>query len=258
MKASLRSLPAPLKAALPAIIILAALSWLRRDSPPTIVNRDGIGYERDTNLGITVALFHRPLELCTAWNNPPALDDLAASQKFAIAINGSYFTGSYLHAGPAGLMRRSGTSEGGLLNDRQLSHVVIYARQYNRLTFVAAEAYRPDQSQSLAIQSGPLILMHGSVQRESIASSKNGRGGFRRTILGQTDKSELFFAITTKSYNLVDLADALNHMEIFRGRQLDAINLDGGPSTALFTNAGQNLCFNEEKRLPIVLGVRSK
>jgi len=42
----------------------------------------------------------------------------------------------------------------------------------------------------------------------------------------------------------------------FQGKDFTIVNLDGGPSTAMFSTMSSDQNFNTQKELPLILGVK--
>ena len=55
---------------------------------------------------------------------------------------------------------------------------------------------------------------------------------------------------------LDELGHYLTSLAVFANKRLDVVNLDGGPSVALYVEKYPELNYNAEARLPILLGVK--
>ena len=92
------------------------------------------------------------------------------------------------------------------------------------------------------------------VDSSDILKSVNGSGEYIRSILGYTDSGDKFFLITTKAYTLNDLANEILKLDIFQGEDVNAINLDGGSSTFIYSSENKDYNIGSFKTLPIILG----
>lgn len=95
-----------------------------------------------------------------------------------------------------------------------------------------------------AIQSGPRIIIDGEVPRLKPQAAP-------RTALGITRDGRLLIAVT---YGAFAYADALGRFLLEELEVLDALLLDGGPSTQLYAKVGQ-LSIDHPGGTPVANGV---
>jgi exopolysaccharide biosynthesis protein len=209
---------------------------------------------------IRIAVFKRPLEFVFTHKNPLQLKD-QAQNKYDIAINGSYFKGSYREAKHAGLMQVKGQKLENTIEDKQLTHIMVYDHDSMGMEFFPVKELNGGKYQSekyTVIQTGPLIIQNNNVTTDSIQDSINGKYKHYRTLIGTTSTGETFFIVTTEKYTLRELAQELLNIDYFKDMRISTINLDGGPSTAIYVESDKQYNFNEEKELPLVIGVPKK
>ena len=111
-------------------------------------------------------------------------------------------------------------------------------------------------SDCIAFQSGPAIIINNKIQKDFINNSLNGKSKELRTLIAYNSENEIYLIITREHVKLEELAEFLLITQPFTNRNISIMNLDGGSSTALFTKNNPEFNFRENKRLPLLLGVK--
>jgi hypothetical protein len=76
-------------------------------------------------------------------------------------------------------------------------------------------------------------------------------------LLGYTEEDRMKFFITVRKPEPLDkLGEELLKLSIFEGKALSVINLDGGPSVALDSQAHPQMNHNQDAVLPILFALR--
>jgi uncharacterized protein YigE (DUF2233 family) len=201
----------------------------------------------------------RPLVPFHIEGTVPSLRQKAASStEFSLVFNGAYHDGNYAKATLEGLFFVDGKTKSDLKpNDRQLTHVFSLDRN-GRLAAVreASEALNEKLDATGAhIQSGPLMLDDGKLATRFIEGSLNGSDAYKRTALGRTRAGETVIVIAKTPRTLPELAKIVLSANDYASRGLTLINLDGGPSTAIHTNAVRGLSYGADKITPVGFGL---
>lgn len=220
----------------------------------SIVEKNGLTYYHEKEFGLTVVLFTQPMDFYLQNPVTQTIAEVSADQKYRAAINGSYFTPEYTHAG---LLYKNDTTTVPLAKlDRQVSAIVSMSS--TSMEFIPVSEFKSEllASSTLAFQTGPLVIIKNTITTSSINTSLNGTGTYARTLLGKTESGQTFFVIVTARKNLTEIAAKLLSLKLFANDTISVINLDGGPSTALYTLEMSSLNFRETKYLPIIIGVR--
>ena len=216
---------------------------------------DDILVQTDATFGVTIVGFTDNFEFLYEPSNPLSLKQAAQKQAYRYIINGSYFEGSRVHAGWLSIF---GVQEAPIKVDRQLTHMAILDTSMGYLAFPELTLWDSSMTspKNLEFQTGPLVIYASQIDTLSIQASINGTGAHLRTLLAMTEEDGMFyFIITRKPCGLEELGDHLLSYEIFAGKTLHVMNLDGGSSTALFSQDHPELNFNTERPLPILLGI---
>lgn len=224
-----------------------------------LVEADGISWYQDTAKTFNLAIFSRPLTVLFTTESAQKISEQALLNDFVLAVNGSYFQGSYVESEHAGLLKLGEAIYGELVDDSQLTHVIVYDTVTDDVFFQAVEEvdvtdYEDDGY--MLMQTGPLVIKDNEVQTDFINDSANGSGRYLRTLFGYTDDGQRFFLVTRSNFTLTALATQLLEFPIFAGKKLNVINLDGGTSTAMYSQDLEQFNFGESKRLPVVIGVK--
>ncbi len=220
----------------------------------TIVEKNNLTYYHEKDAGLTVVLFKEPINFYIQSQVTQTISEASRIHGYKVAINGSYFTPTYKHAG---LLYNNNTTTVPLARlDHQLSAVVLAAS--TSLQFVPVSEFTTNMlaSTTLAFQTGPLVIAKNVIAADSINESLNGNGEYMRTLLGKTENDQAFFVIVSARKTLPDIAAKLLSLKLFANDTISVVNLDGGPSTALFVRDRPELNFREAKYLPIIIGIR--
>jgi exopolysaccharide biosynthesis protein len=219
-----------------------------------------IKWYQDSKRSYILAVFTKPLDLFMQTQPVADVAEVANQQKWSLAVNGGYFYWQGSRAVHSGLLIVDGRSLFGLVNDsrQQVTHVLIHDAV--AATIKMQPAHEVDvnllkQPGITAIQSGPLILQDNIIQTELIDNSANGTGRYIRTILGTTSDGRTFVFVAKSPVTLTQSAEILLQLEPLKNTKLTAINLDGGSSTAVFSQ-NQEFNFFANKKLPFLLGVK--
>lgn len=214
-------------------------------------------YYHDDDFGLELVLFHAPLEINYQTTPRLSLEELAKKNKYALAVNGNYFTPELT---PAGLFAKNDLVEVPLApRDTQLTHVVSLDAT-STITFIpaasfATSSYQPTRGRVL-FQTGPLMIEKNQITENYITKSLNGTGQYPRTLLGTTENGATFFAVSTRAHDLTTLAQKILDLDLFKNEIVSVINLDGGPSTALYSAEKSNFNVRVYKTLPLIFGVK--
>jgi len=210
-------------------------------------------YYKDNTLRVLITKL--PFELVYNPNQTRMVRDVAEDFDFKILINGGFFNANKEYAGALIVDGELVSNPAPL--DKQLSHVVIYNKDLNQMYFELTTEFNPySENYPLAFQTGPLFLENNIVQEQYIDNSVNGNGEYLRSFIGYTDYNELVVGITTDGYSLKDLVEKILSIELFEGKKLSLINLDGGSSVSLYAGKNSDLNYGELKTLPILLGFK--
>lgn len=233
---------------------MQASQFWHKPATHTIVAGD-ITYYHDETAALTVVRFKKPLDIYIQTPATKRLNEVANEQQYRVAINGSFFTVTSEHAG---LLYRNGTTTVPLApQDKQLSAVVSIDASSTITMKPISEFKNTDLAgKTTAFQTGPLVIVNNHTATSSIANSLNGEGNYARTVLGTTASGQTFFAIFSERRTLFEVAAALQSLKLFAHDTITAVNLDGGPSTALYTPEQPQLHFMSTKFLPIIIGIK--
>jgi len=154
----------------------------------------------------------------------PSIIDIAVKHHAQVAINGGYFLPNFR---PAGLLLYEGKKRSPLSRQVSLSGILSIDAK-GKITILPRKASLANSY--YAIQAGPFIIDPGGEMGIKSAGALH-----RRTVVGLT-KGKNIFMVNTSPVSLLDLADLLKHHPRAFGLQgVDrALNLDGGPSSAIY------------------------
>ncbi len=206
--------------------------------------------------GIYLSLFYLnevelKLYIQEDWQNLQNFQEVIQTNELNTAINAGYFHSDYNHSG---LLEIKGELIAPIVpNDVQVTHIVEIGETIN---IYPSSTYKTNSDQTTKFQTGPLILKNNQIQKDYIHNSLNGDGEYLRSVLGITETGEVFFLATTELYSLTDLAEYILCLNVFSGKAITAINLDGGTSVALYAQENEDIRLGLEKRLPFFLGVK--
>ncbi|NER21316.1 MAG: phosphodiester glycosidase family protein [Symploca sp. SIO1C2] len=244
---------------------MAAVQWTKHSSQeqssgstiyPDFQVKDGdvIAYQFP-NYDLTILSFMDNFDFIYQPSQNQSLETVAEEFDYRYLVNGSFFEASREHAGWLAVLGQERTL---FKEDPQLSHIIQYNTNTGGLNFTEAQLFQPStQKKNIEFQSGPLIIDTNQVTPKYIKQSLNGLLPFKRTLLAYTEEDQRkYLMITQKKVKLDELADYLLTLSVFSGKTLHVVNLDGGTSTALYSQTHPELSFNEEGILPILLGIK--
>lgn len=231
--------------------------------PPELCQTvEGVQICQDENKTLQIAIFDKPITVTYEDTEAASIKEQSILNKFALAVNGSYFRGSYVESEHAGLLQIKGEAQfQAAVNDLQLTHVAVYDEKDDQLSFEEASDFnqdRYDDARYTLFQTGPLMISSNQVQSDLIAASNNGKGKYLRSVLGYTNTGEKFLLITKANYDLATLSQKILELPMLQNKQIFAINLDGGTSTAMYVRDVSTYNFGESKRLPSLVGVTAE
>jgi len=219
---------------------------------------DGIQWYQDADKQFNLAIFRKPFTLTFAPANAQTLKEQSFLADYNLAVNGTYYRGSFVESEHAGLLQIKGEKLWDLVPDKQLTHIVAYDETQDSLEFIPTEDFNEERYENkdyTLFQTGPLIIDANEVQVELINNSLNGDTRSLRTVFGVTDTGDKFILITRVNYTLTKLAQDIVGFPIFAGKHITVINLDGGNSTAMYSKELDQFNYRESSRLPVVIGV---
>ena len=184
-----------------------------------------------------------------------SVKNVVTKLNYRYMINGSFFEQSKEHAGWLSILGQTKTPQ---KKDRQLSHIIRFKPNTGEMNFIEYKLFKPSMNNNyIEFQSGPLMIEKNQVSKNYIQKSLNGLLPYRRTLLAYTEEDRRkYFIVTKKTIKLDELTKYLLALSVFSGKTLYVINLDGGPSVALYSKTYPELSFNETAILPVLLGVR--
>jgi exopolysaccharide biosynthesis protein len=181
---------------------------------------------------------------------------IAKDMNFRYMINATYFSGSARDASHAGWLWIYGTLYEQVAEDKQLTHIVSINRLSKKISYTYYKDFKSELDKDcLEFQTGPLIIENSKLAEDCIKSSINGLRNAPRTMLASLDNKQMFFIISESSRDLITLGNYIMKLSVFYGKRLDVVNLDGGPSTALYSKNYSKLNYNDEAVLPFHLGI---
>jgi len=205
---------------------------------------------------ISIIAFRSNFEIVYEPAQRLSIHQIGQNFNYRYLVNGSFFESSGKHAGWLSI---SGSNLMGLKHDRQLTHIAILNTTSGEMVFKPAESWKPPMSDpaSIEFQTGPMVIQTNLLDMQSIRQSINGLRSHQRTLLGYTEEDMLKFFITVRKPERLDkLGEYLLNVSIFEGKTLSVINLDGGPSVALDSQAHPELNHNRDAVLPILFALR--
>jgi exopolysaccharide biosynthesis protein len=194
----------------------------------------------------------------------PTLNEIAKSNSCNTAINASYFGGNYSDATHAGYLSIDGGEIAHRTDpalDPQLTQIISYYPQTQTYVVNDANNYHPELIDRATVpgfefQTGPIVIKESQLQTNFINNSKNGTGKYVRTLLAIKDQKYTYLIIARQNSRLDDIGAFLLTRDFMKTGKWDVVNLDGGPSTALFSTDYPELNFNASQQLPLVLCYR--
>lgn len=227
-------------------------------SEPFILESRSITWYQDQKRQINLALFSKPLNFFFTESEAQSVREQALQSNLELAINGTYYIGSYVNATHSGLLQIRGDFLSDFVPNVQLTHTIVYNHANDSIEFVRARDLGDSlyfSSNHTLLQTGPLLIVNNQIQHEFINGSLNGGQESLRTVLGYTSDGEVFFAISRTGVTLTAFSEQLLQNQVLRGKQITVINLDGGASTAMFSKDLEQFNFRESARLPLIIGI---
>jgi uncharacterized protein YigE (DUF2233 family) len=189
--------------------------------PAPLVNPSGLLH------AFRIDLRHYQLRLATAQAQQAPVDsvkNMAQVNNAVIGVNGGFFNPD---AKPLGLRVNEGEMTSNL---RSISWWGVFYIQNGKPNIKSYRDFRFSPKMSFAIQSGPRLVVNGSIPhlKPGVAS---------RTALGITKDKKIILVVTEMGLRIATarLAEILQHPESKGGLDCaQALNLDGGSSTQLY------------------------
>ena len=178
---------------------------------------------------------------------PLAMDEWMKQEQATAIINGGYFD---QNNAATGLVIADGQAYGTSYNG--FGGMISVDTQGNvKLRSLNQQPYDPNNEQlQQATQSSPMLMINGKRTQFSANAASQ-----RRTIVAQDTQGRLLFIASPGSaFSLDELADILASSDL---SLKTALNLDGGASTGMYVNAGnQHVAIDSVTTLPIVIIVK--
>ncbi len=207
------------------------------------------GDNEDTVTIVRFDVHHIRLSVAYQPSDPLAMSEWMKKEQATAIINGGYFDeqnnaeGLVIAGGQAFGTSYSGF--GGMLSVNSQGQI--------RLRSLSEAPYKPNSEQlEQATQSSPLLMLHGKRTQFNADSA-----GSRRSVVAMDKQGRLLFIVSPgMAFSLDELADLLVSSDL----SIDtALNLDGGASTGLYVNAGnQHVNIDSVTPLPLVIVVKAK
>ncbi len=180
-------------------------------------------------------------------SKPLAIDEWMQQEQAIAVINGGYFD---QNNATTALVVSNGQSFGTSYNGFG-GMLAVDAQGNVSLRSLNQQPYDPNNEQlQQATQSSPMLMIDGKRTQFNANSASQ-----RRSIIAQDTQGRLLFIASPGSaFSLDELADILASSDL---SLKTALNLDGGASTGLYVNAGnQHIAIDAVTTLPIVIIVK--
>ena len=180
-------------------------------------------------------------------SKPLAIDEWMRQEQAIAVINGGYFD---QNNATTALVVSNGQSYGTSYNGFG-GMLAVDAQGNVSLRSLNQQPYDPNNEQlQQATQSSPMLMIDGKRTQFNANSASQ-----RRSIIAQDTQGRLLFIASPGSaFSLDELADILVSSDL---SLKTALNLDGGASTGLYVNAGnQHIAIDAVTTLPIVIIVK--
>jgi len=181
---------------------------------------------------------------------PLLMSNWMQQEKATAIINGGYFdqndNATSLVVSNGQTFGTSYNGFGGMLS--------VDARGNISLRSLHQQPYDPSSEQlQQATQSSPMLVLQSGQRADFDANAASSR----RSVVAMDKQGRLLFIICPDSeFSLDELADQLVSSDLSINQ---ALNLDGGASTGLFVNSGnQHVAIDSMAKLPIVIIVKAK
>lgn len=250
----------PLLAGMAGCLWIAAITFLPDQKVQTCITPDRVIKDSSIHAyefvpwGIVVLAMTNHFDFIYTPSRPVSIKDVATESNYRYVINGSFFERSGEHAGVLSILGEMHTPH---KPDAQLTHIVRYAPETGAILFLPNSELTGAGRLHIEFQTGPLVIENNRVMQQYIQESANGHGLHKRTLLGYTEgDGTKYFIIVKNAISLDTLGELLLRFSIFSQKKLHVVNLDGGPSVALYAKNHQELNYNTKARLPILLAIR--
>lgn len=220
-----------------------------------IVDDDIYAYTFDA-YGMSIIAFRSNFEIVYEPSQTLSIHQVGQNFKYRYLVNGSFFEWSGEHAGWLSI---AGNNLMPLKHDPQLTHIAILNTITSELVFKSTDLWKPSMSDEVNIefQTGPLVIHANVLDIPAMRRSINGLHSHQRTLLAYTEEDRMKFFITVRKPERLDkLGEYLLKLSVFEGKTLSVVNLDGGPSVALDTQAHAEMNHNGGAVLPILFALR--
>jgi hypothetical protein len=220
-----------------------------------LVDDDIYAYTFDA-YGMSIIAFRSNFEIIYEPSQRLSIHQVGQIFNYRYLVNGSFFEWSGEHAGWLSI---SGNHLMPLKHDPQLTHIAILNATTSELVFKSAELWKSSMSDkaNIEFQTGPVIIQSNALDMPSIRQSINGLRSHQRTLLAYTEEERMKFFITVRKPERLDkVGEYLLKLSIFEGKALSVVNLDGGPSVALYSLAHPEMNHNGGAVLPILFALR--
>lgn len=169
-------------------------------------------------------------------------------------VNGNYFwgeeTGEFYPAGIWYENKQKTFSRENHPFDPNLTNTIRFYQKSNKTEFLFEQATGENITWAITFNAWPRLVQSGMINTELEQFISHWNFTFWRTVISKKG-DQTFLVLFRKGISLHDTAVWLQEQ-----RFSDAINLDGGPSTALTSRSLFKPSFNEEKLLPIFFCVK--
>lgn len=196
-------------------------------------------------------------DFITCFDTLKTAEQLSVERNYSFIFNATYFdydSGVFSHAGllVIGDSEYSGLKE----NDAQLSYIWSIEKTKAVSEVEHMELWMQPEKTSLIVQTGPRIITNSKIDTLGIEYSINGNHSRERTIVVILDKKYHYALLVKDDVTLTECAQLILHHTKFKGHRIDAINLDGGSSTAYYSKGNEVVRFREDKKLPLFIGIK--
>ena len=206
---------------------------------------------------ITIVSFSRPFDFIFIAKDAPPIGQFGENGEYNFLMNGSFFDGKRLDARHAGWLKILNEEIAPLKQDPQLTHVVRYSRGKGKMKFIEIDKFIPvTDNDTIEFQAGPVLISESTITENFIRSSINGMREHIRTLIGYSNDRMTHFIIVRQKMTLLATAEKLLQFSIFKDKSLSVINLDGEPSTALWSKIFPEINYGINERLPLLFALK--
>ncbi|NOZ62706.1 MAG: phosphodiester glycosidase family protein [Calditrichaeota bacterium] len=225
--------------------------------PTTIKDHNGVQVSLFAEAKTTIVSFSKPFDFIFIPKDAPPMAQFGERSEYNFLMNGSFFDGTRLDAQHAGWLKILGKEIAPLKPDAQLTHVVVYSSRNRKMEFIEFDKFLPDASDdTIEFQAGPVLISENQITNSFMQNSINGMREHIRTLIGYSNDLMTHFIIVRRKITLLTAAEKLLQLSLFNDKSISVINLDGEPSTALWARTFPEFNYNEQERLPLLLGVK--